>query len=133
MKATGHGRAEQNDGFDIRSTGLAEPLHKFLNFVFRNHTHPQFYQLLLAPPPPELPPPKPPKPPPPPPPPPKPPKPPPPKPPRPPKTFEKRIQKRRLRSGVKRTISMTMMIRTMPPSDRPPCGLRSLSEVGARG
>src|ERR1051326_950097 len=123
MKVTGHGGAEQNDGFDIRSTGVAEPLRKFLNFVFRNHKHPQFYQPLLAPPPPELPPPKPPKPPPPPPPPPKPPKPPPPpKPPRPPNIFEKRIQKRRLRRGVKSTISMTMMIRMMPLNDMPPCG-----------
>src|SRR5580692_857304 len=61
------------------------------------------YQLLLAPPPPELPPPKPPKPPPPPPPPnppppPKPPKPPPP--PRPPKIWDIRIQKNMLRKGV---------------------------------
>src|SRR5579859_7913513 len=121
MKVTGHGGPEQNNGFDIRTSGLAEPLHKFLNLVFGNHTHPQFYQLLLAPPPPELPPPKPPKPPPPPPPP-KPPNPPPPKPPRPPKIFEKSIQKRRVRKGVKRTISMTIMIRMMPPSDMPPCG-----------
>src|SRR5207245_8086701 len=59
------------------------------------------YQLLLAPPPPELPPPNPPKPPPPPnpPPPPPSPQPPPPNPPRPPKMFENSSQNRMLRSG----------------------------------
>src|SRR5580704_1869124 len=128
-------RPKEKDGFEVRSAGFACSFHKLVDLVVRNHLSPVRYQLLLAPPPPELPPPKPPKPPPPPPPPPNPPKPPPPPPkprPPPPKILENKIQKRMLRSGVKRMMSITTTTTIMPPNDDPPLGSGS-GWAGARG
>src|ERR1700686_3878182 len=104
MKISGHSRAKENHAFEIRSRCLSHPFHELVDLILRNHCT-LAYQLLPPPPPPELPPPKPPNPPPPPKPP--PPPPPPPNPPRPPKIFETRSQNKILRSGVKRTTSMT--------------------------
>src|SRR5580693_4805285 len=102
MKISSNCRPEQDHAFEILSRRRPQPADKLVYLFLRNHLRLADYQLLLAPPPPELPPPNPPKPPPPPnPPPPQPP--PPPLYPRPPPNIpEKRIAKRRLRSGVAR-------------------------------
>src|ERR1700687_477681 len=74
MKIPRHGRSVQDDALQVRPSRRAHTFHKIVDLVLRNHRFLANSKLLLAPPPPELPPPKPPKPPP----------PPPPKPPRPP-------------------------------------------------
>src|SRR5580698_8746609 len=153
MKITRHGRTEENDRLDVRSGSLAAALHKFLGLrinllvhvrnlyltTFSSDLDPVFnrsYQLLLAPPPPELPPPKPPKPPPPPPPNPPPP-PPPPKPPNPPppppKPPENKNQKRSVRSGVRRTTRAMTTKTIIPKIETPPELPSGRSCAGARG
>src|SRR5437763_11761826 len=109
MKISRRRRPKENDANQIGSRRLADAGYKlgqllFVEVYFTTHSFLCFllvtYQLLLAPPPPELPPPKPPNPPPPPPPnPPPPPKPPTPQPPRPPPPNipEKNTKKRTLR------------------------------------
>src|SRR5215469_4772766 len=134
MKVAGDRRSKQNHALNIRSARLAHARYELVNDFHRVHRILACYQLPPAPPPPVLPPPNPPKPPPPPNPPPPPPSlqpPPPPQPPRPPKTFEKRSQKRMLRSGVKRTIRKMMRRRTIPPNEI--CGRGCTRWVGARG
>src|ERR1700689_4478596 len=117
MKIESDCRAEQNNALNVRSGRFADPLHELVDFrllLFTwDHGGLPCYQLLLAPPPPELPPPKPPNPP--------PPKP----PPRPPKIWENKSQKNRLRNGVTRMINTTTTNRTTSPIDIPPRGALS--------
>jgi hypothetical protein len=37
MEIAGSGRAEENNGFDVRPRGLTSAGHEFLELVFRNH------------------------------------------------------------------------------------------------
>src|SRR5580693_9272897 len=112
MKISRDRRSEQDHALQVRSSCGSQPLDKVSNLFFWNHSHPRLLPTATAStttgtaatepaktPPPNPPPPHPP-----------------PLDPPPPNIPEKRIQKSTVRSGVKRTISMTIISRITPPA-----------------